>query len=197
MTNAFDRIVATGKSALRATAIFLSRQSKVEREGTLELSSRGRLEHNGDSGLIVDDKPHYLHLRPDHEPPEFASCPFRAVIIADETVSETWLNQIAKWIVDKGCLYVVAWGVDCEAWHDSVDWASLEIFDYGEIPSDRFIMTTWHNNEPLSEALWFAGQCAFHPDVDLIETVILHISEEAHATRVLQLYRASQTMLND
>jgi acyl carrier protein phosphodiesterase len=144
--------------------------------------------------IPVGMEPRYLHLQPEQAPPVLTGSPFRAVIVADETVSETWLNKIAEWIVKSGCLYVVAWGVDCEAWHDSVDWAVLEVFNYGDIPDDHFVMTTWHSYEPLSEALWFAEQCAFHPDVELTETVILHIAVEAHAAQLLQTYRDSQVM---
>jgi hypothetical protein len=147
--------------------------------------------------ILVAMEPRYLHLRPEQAPPELAGSPFRAVIVAEESVSETWLNTIAAWIVKSGCLYVVAWGVACEAWHDSVDWAVLEVFNYGDIPDDHFVMTTWHNNEALSEALWFAGQCAFHPDVELTETVILHIAVEARASQMLQTYRDSQVLADE
>jgi hypothetical protein len=147
--------------------------------------------------ILVGMEPRYLHLQPEQAPPVLAGSPFRAVIVADEAVSEAWQNRIAQWIVKSGCLYVVAWGLDCETWHDSVDSAVLEVFNYGEIPNDQFVMTTWHNNEPLSEALWFAEQCAFHPDVELTETVILHIAVEARASQMLQSYRDSQVMSDE
>lgn len=141
--------------------------------------------------------PTYLHLSPGQEPPNLTAGPFRAIIIADQAVSESWLDRVAKWIVDSGCLYVVAWGVDCETWHDSVDWAVLEVFDYGEIPDERFIMTTWHNDEPMSEAFWFAGHCAFHPDVELPETLILHVASEAKAADMLQAFSDGQVMAGE
>jgi hypothetical protein len=112
-------------------------------------------------------------------------------------VSDDWLNRIAQWIVAIGSLYVVAWGADCEKWHDSVDWAVLEAFDFGEIPDDRFVMTTWHSNEPISEAFWYAGHCAVHPDVELAETIILHVAVEAQRAAMLQTYRDSQVMADD
>ncbi len=148
-------------------------------------------------GILAAMDPLYLHLQPEHVPPELASHPFRAVIVADEAVSETWLNRIAKWIVECGCLYVFAWGIDCEKWHDSVDCAVLEVFNYGDVPDERFVMTTWHNKEPLSDALWFAGQCAFHPDIELTETIIFHIAGEPQATQMLQTYHGSQIMADE
>ncbi len=137
-------------------------------------------------------EPRYLHLRPENLPPAMATNPYLAVIIADVSVSDDWLHQIAKWIVEIGTLYVVVWGVDCEKWHDRVDWAVLELFDFNDIPDERFVMTTWHSNEPMSEAFWFAGNCATHPDVELSETIILHIAVETQCAALVQSYRDSQ-----
>jgi hypothetical protein len=88
---------------------------------------------------------------------------------------------------EKRMLYVVAWGVECEEWHDTVDWTNIEEFEFGEIPDDRFVMTTWHTDEPLSEALWFAGQCADHPHVELTDTILVHIANAARRTEMVVL----------
>ena len=141
--------------------------------------------------------PAYIHLRPDSSPPAVATRPYRAVLIAEEAVRQVWQDEVAAWLVESGCLYFIAWGVECEAWHDTVDWTVLEAFDFGEIPNDKFIMTTWHAKEPLSEALWFAGNCASHPDVALSETVIVHVTLEERAAATLALYRESQVMADD
>ncbi|MBL8656298.1 MAG: hypothetical protein JNJ92_02935 [Altererythrobacter sp.] len=79
-------------------------------------------------------------------------------------------------------------------WHDAVDWAVLEEFDYGEIPDERFVMISWHDNEPLSEALWFAGQCAFHPDVELKGTLIVHVAQAAGSPVMLSAFEESQIL---
>ncbi len=105
--------------------------------------------------------------------------PFRALIVSEAEVTQKWCNSVAEWLVKSGCLYVVAWGTECEKWHDTVDYSVLEEFAYGDIPDDRFIMTTWHADEPISEAMWFAGQCAYHPDIELANTLVLHISNQA------------------
>jgi hypothetical protein len=118
-------------------------------------------------------------------------------LISEEAVSQVWRNEVASWLVESGCLYFIAWGVDCEAWHDTVDWTVLEVFDFADIPDDKFIMTTWHDKEPLSEALWFAGNCASHPDIDLSETVIVHVAREELPAATLELYRESQVMADE
>lgn len=141
--------------------------------------------------------PNYLHLNTDIGLPEQVSGPFRAIIVSDIAVANDWRNKVTDWLVANNCLYVVAWGVDCEQWHDAADWAVLEAFDYNDIPDDKFVMTTWHDDEPLSEAFWFAGNCAFHPDVELCGTTIVHIAKQAKEAELLELYDSSQAMPGD
>lgn len=136
----------------------------------------------------------YLHLRPAQPLPEIVSRPHRAVIIAEGPVSEAWRNSMAAWLLRCGCLYVVAWGVDCGAWHESADMANGEALNFSDIPDERFVMTTWHPNEPLSEALWFAGNCAFHPDIELNETILIHVSGHERRSGILQSYHDSQKL---
>jgi hypothetical protein len=66
---------------------------------------------------------------------------------SDETVL-----QFARALVAKGLVYLVAWGPDCERVHNLFDTIDAE-----ENPeTDTVIMTTWHSEESLEEALWFA-----------------------------------------
>ena len=139
----------------------------------------------------------YLHLSPNDPPPPVEARPHRVVLIAQQAARQDWRNEVASWLVASGCLYFIAWGVDCEAWHDAVDWTVLEALDFGDIPDDRFVMTTWHDKEPLSEALWFAGNCASHPEIDLADTVIVHVAGEERRDATLKLYRESQVMTDE
>ncbi len=85
-----------------------------------------------------------------------------------------------------------AWGLDCTLWDDSVDYANLEQFSYGEIPEDRFVMTTWHDNEPLEEAIWFAKHSARHDAADLDTALIIDVSRIDHSDEMLALWSKSQ-----
>ena len=114
------------------------------------------------------------------------------MIVSEVKVTQEWRNRIAEWLVKGGCLYVVAWGAECEDWHIAADMARLEEFNFGDVPNDKFVMTTSHENEPLEEAFWFAGQCAFHPDVELRDTIILHIADEARGAEMQEIYSDSQ-----
>lgn len=66
----------------------------------------------------------------------------------------------AERLLKRGAVYVCAWGPECERVHDSFDRIIVE----GKLDgaNDRNpIMTTWHKNEPLREAVWFFRYCAF------------------------------------
>jgi len=103
--------------------------------------------------------------------------PFKSVVVVESNVSPDRQAEISKWLVGSGCLYMMAWGRECSSWDDSVDLANLEDFSYGEIPDDAFVMTTWHESEPLEEVFWFAKNSAFHPSIELDNTLILHLGE--------------------
>jgi hypothetical protein len=128
----------------------------------------------------------YIHLKPESALPEIdLVAPFRMVVISEAAVSPAWQNIVSDWIVRSGCLYMIAWGVNCSSWDDSVDWANINEFKFEQIPEDRFVMTTWHANEPLKEAFWFSKNCALHPTVDLERMVLLHISSESREPELL------------
>lgn len=74
----------------------------------------------------------------------------------------------------------MAWGQDCSSWDDSVDMASLEAFGFQQTPNDKFVMTTWHPDEPLEEVFSYAKYSAQHPMLELKNLVIVHITQSGH-----------------
>jgi hypothetical protein len=122
---------------------------------------------------------HYLHLHADSELPELQLPPFLAIVLVEDEVAESWMWDVSRWLVASSCRYALAWGRDCEAWHDAIDDASLEAFDYEDVPADRVVMTTWHEDEDIEDVFWFARHRASHPDVPLSATLILHIAPAA------------------
>jgi len=62
--------------------------------------------------------------------------------------------DIFRPLVNQGLAYFCAWGTKCESAHDAVDMCVVESeIESGE--SDHLLMTTWHSDETLEEALWF------------------------------------------
>ena len=120
----------------------------------------------------------YIRLEPNIKPPDISKfSPFKSVVIIEELVTLEWQTIISDWLVNSGCLYMMAWGNECSSWDDSVDVSLLEKWDYNDIPEDSFIMTTWHENEPLEEVFWFSKHCAYDSNVDIKNTLLIHISK--------------------
>ena len=133
----------------------------------------------------------YLQLRPESPLPlqdVSGLSPFRAVVVIQDPVTEKWQFEVSAWLVQVGCLYMMAWGSECSSWDDSVDVANLEQFHYEEVPEAKFVMTTWHENEPLKEVFWFSKNNAFHPVVEIKNTLILDISNTSHEREFLAEY---------
>jgi len=107
--------------------------------------------------------------------------------VIEEKVTDDWREQVSRWLVASGCLYMMARGDECSRWDDSVDYANLEAFDYGDIPDERFVMTTWHERQSLAEVFWFAAHCAYHPTIELA-TVILDIAAAPREAEIRTLY---------
>ena len=122
------------------------------------------------------DAARYCRLMEGKPLPDLADhSPFKAMVISDIPSTPEWRSEVGSWLVAQGCLYMMAWGHECEAWHDAVDWAVVGAYG-GEIPDEKFVMTTWHEDESLEEVFWFAKLAAEHPDVVLDQQVILHVS---------------------
>lgn len=86
---------------------------------------------------------------------------------------------------------MMAWGKECSSWDTAVDVANVEDFAFGDIPEDNFVMTTWHEKEPLGDVFWFCKNCADHATVSLTDVIILHISFESDKDAFLRAYDAA------
>jgi len=116
--------------------------------------------------------------------------------VLEQAVSNDWQSRVSEWLVNSGCLYMMAWGVECSSWDDSVDWANQSVVGLDDVPEDRFVMTTWHDNEPLAETFWFAGFSAHHPTVTLEHIAIIDIGPTNREREMLQAYEAAQVPLD-
>ncbi len=112
--------------------------------------------------------------------------PFKCVVIVDEDVAEEWQESVSQWLVDSGCRYMMAWGKNCSSWDDSVDMVNMEQFNFGEIPEESFVMTTWHEKETLNEVFWFAKNTAHHEHHDLKNILLIHISNRGRENEILE-----------
>lgn len=129
----------------------------------------------------------YVHLPAASPPPRVTwPTPFIAVLVLEQAVAADWQAEISRWLVASGCLFALAWGVECSSWDTSIDMANLETFDFGEVPDESFVMTTWHDDEPLEEALWYAKYNAFHPVAELDHHVLVHVAPAARPAELIE-----------
>ncbi len=63
------------------------------------------------------------------------------------------ISRFVERVLRAGASYFVCWGPDCERVHDIID--ELVTNENFGIPDETCIMTTWHEEEALSEALFF------------------------------------------
>jgi hypothetical protein len=72
------------------------------------------------------------------------------------------LGEPAARLLKMGLAYLCAWGPDCERVHDIFDEEDLARDLRGDLHD--MVMTTWHRDESLEEALWFFVHSAFPAD---------------------------------
>ena len=120
----------------------------------------------------------YIHLISGASLPVIqTSFPFKMLVLIEDEVSPQWQWNVSCWLVKAGCRFMMAWGRECSAWDDSVDYASLDAQDYQLGRDEDFVLTTWHTDDSISEVFDFCMNSTFHPSLKLSNTVILHIAK--------------------
>jgi hypothetical protein len=65
------------------------------------------------------------------------------------------ISQLVEALLRAGSSYFVCWGPDCMRVHDIVDELASYPDSEFDFPASSVVMTTWHEREPLAEALEF------------------------------------------
>jgi hypothetical protein len=139
---------------------------------------------------------HYLQLDPNGALPDVSAlAPFKAVVVLNATYSTDWQDQVSEWLVRSGCLYMMAWGPNCTTWDDSVDWANMHEHPNYEIPDDKFVMTTWHDDESLEEVFWYAQFNAnfSYNDLEIVNALIVDISQKDREAEMLAAFEQAES----
>ncbi len=89
--------------------------------------------------------------------------PHFVCLLACDATHETdeQLHTLADGLLSLGVAYLCAWGPDCERVHDVFDLTAVQ--QAMQVEGEYPIMTTWHRDETLDHALWFALDVAY-PD---------------------------------
>ena len=134
----------------------------------------------------------YVRIASAEELPDLSDlAPFKLVLIAELSLPEEEQARVAAWLVASGCLYAMSWGEACASWQDEIDMANRAAHETDEIPDESIVITTSHEDEPLSEAFWFAKHTAIHPCTKLENVVLLHIAAAGRERELLDEYAAA------
>ncbi len=84
---------------------------------------------------------------------DFNNSPFVCMVWnnRENFVSPVLIEQLLK----ANCKYIVVGGKNCEKWHDYADEIHISLYSDFQVPDSEHVMTTWHDNEPLEEVIWF------------------------------------------
>jgi hypothetical protein len=106
---------------------------------------------------------------------DFPSEKFVLFLAADfSSIDPQLIAETGKGLIHKGLVYVCTWGPDCEKAHDAFDQGS---YKYEEETGNQFhLMTSWHENETIENALWYGVFSAFSPDEFLSKTATLCVT---------------------
>lgn len=85
---------------------------------------------------------------------------FALLLVGDATgMAVKTLAALAEASISRGACWVSTWGPDCERVHDIFD----EVAVGDGLAEPASVLTTWHDDEPLSETLSFFWDSAFCP----------------------------------
>jgi len=108
-----------------------------------------------------DDWPAELNLPSKH---------FCLLLAGDaKSASDDTIGRFADAALDDGCVYLCAWGPDCDRVHDLFDTKIVDRELAGETRNALAVMTTSHGRETLDEAIEFLTSAAW-PDDAFAET---------------------------
>jgi len=134
----------------------------------------------------------YFQLTPSGKLPKLSGLwPCKAIVIIETAVKPEQQASISQWLVDSGCLYMMACGRDCASWKESVGLANRKAFDTPEIPDQSLVIATGHEEESLKDVFWFAKYTATHPCFKLENLLILHLANSEREQELSAEYAAA------
>ncbi len=114
-------------------------------------------------------------------------------------VSADEIRSVGQKLIDQGAAYFCLWGPDCERVHDLID--EVEAVREQANPDDEsVIMTNWHDDQPLSETIWFTLYCTLPDDPyidDFKSTLAISIGSSEWAAQIRAAFCDPKKLSND
>lgn len=117
---------------------------------------------------------------------------FALMLWANEpAASKETRNAICDQIARSNCYYAVCGGESCEIWHDTIDECCVAADPNFSPPDSRFMMSTWHENDSVTEVLWVSLNCtpyveARGPRPNVHRILVVFVGANAGAKEELQ-----------
>ena len=131
----------------------------------------------------------YVQIMPAGDLPGVVQSPCKVVLIVEAEIAADRRATICHWLLESGCLFLMAWGHDCADWAATMEQVNRAAHTTEEIPDDQLIITTAHADESLEQVFWFAKYTAMHPCASLESIVLVHLagqSAEKDLVNILQ-----------
>ena len=107
------------------------------------------------------------------------------LLVVDPTVTSEEKVSLAGQLVGQGCRYAVCTGLDSSSWDDAIDHAAV-VAELDGTPTFGFVMTTWHEGEPLDDVVEFFFNQAMIDDAEPIHRLAIIIGEDEDRLRELR-----------
>jgi len=99
------------------------------------------------------------------------------LLVVDPTITPEERARLAEQLVAQGCRYAVCAGFECSLWDDAIDMASVMAETDGT-PQHGFVMTTWHDDEPLEEVVEFFQKWALIDNEQPVHRIAMLLGED-------------------
>ena len=104
------------------------------------------------------------------------------LVITSPLVSVGQRDRITSDIISSRCQYALTFGHDCEVWHDLID----EICVGDGAPKDRFLMTTWHDDEPIEDVIDFLWWNTSYEEFESERLAVVIIGDDGKLETVIR-----------
>ncbi len=132
-----------------------------------------------------DDLPSQLGL---------SSSNFYCIIAWDsERADVETISRFAESLIREGAAYFCTWGPGCERVHDIID--EIDSYPFNDLgsPESSVIMTTWHAEDSLEEALYFFLNSTWvdqHYESTSLSSLAISVGSEAWKETIMAALRS-------
>jgi len=93
------------------------------------------------------------------------------LVVGDDSVTPEEQSRLSEQFVRSGCRYAMCFGPTGSSWDDSID--MVGVTDEADGHASPFVMTTWHDHEPIGDTIGFFAEHAHFDDWSTDDYLVL------------------------